>query len=126
MIASTSNAAGGFFALRGEQGPDGHLVMMARIRSAAALGRAYLKSEPREADARELVGLLRASGVDVNGDESGPDLVRRIRMAGIAESDRNDVAWVGGWAMSRAEARLCALVAKTTPSGALNLPVQPG
>lgn len=80
--------------------------------SARAVGRAYLRTAPQEADAGTLLHRLRAEAPDLFAAER-----RHLRQA-AAERLRRDFAegrtvTVRGWLLSRTEARLCALCALT-------------
>ncbi len=80
--------------------------------SAAAVGRAYLKSIPGEPTARELGALIESA---LQGNHLGPldgeSLGQRFATVCRREFEREEVAVVDGWVLSSTEARLCALAA---------------
>jgi len=69
------------------------------LRSARALGRAYLEAYPED----ELAGLV----------ERWPDADREALLRDIhSDFERADVVWVKGWLLARSEARYCALLSR--------------
>ena len=106
-------AADGLGGPRSLRSRSGRLTeIFGRRRSACAVGRAYLRQAPKEADPEFLIGAICETDADlrrvlVHGDKF------RLRKA-LRDRVRQDFAdgrtvRVDGWLLSRTEARLCAL-----------------
>lgn len=115
--AAWAAAAGPVRAALGSAGPAARLVgVLDHAASAAAVGRAYLRAHPEEAEPDRLVRELSA-GIRCQGCD--PDRAERTRLrAAIAARIRADfaasrVVQVDGWVLSRTEARLYGLAALT-------------
>ena len=75
--------------------------------SARAVGAAYLRQNPDEADAERLAALL---GPDL-GESEGPALASRLAARQRADFTTGRTVVVEGWVLSLTEARICALLA---------------
>ncbi len=74
--------------------------------AARAVGREYLKQHPEEQGKERLLALL-----SLREEEQGPFVRRRMRAQVRRDYEESRVVLVGGWYLSRTEARLCALAA---------------
>ena len=75
--------------------------------AAVALGRAYLEANPTEAQRGDLVRHLVGGRVPASTSRASREVASRIR----ADYRAGRTVVVEGWVLSRAEARLCALIA---------------
>lgn len=78
---------------------------------AAALGATYLARFPEESDPQRLLALL-----DPPARTSDDELRRWVEVRSRADFASADTVEVGGFLLSRTEARLCGLVGKTRES----------
>lgn len=103
--------AGAFSGFAAGRGATSALVLGSIVNpdSAAVIGRAVLNAQLVESDASALASILFPAGPDAAKvpDWALASLVARIR----ADFAASDMVAVQGWALSRTEARLCALVA---------------
>lgn len=91
-------------------------VLLAALGTAEvrALGAAYLRASPDEAD---LMAITRAVASDVRALRGFPWSATPSYPALVADDFANDrTVWVDGWLLSRNEARRLALFALSTPS----------
>lgn len=85
---------------------DAPLAVFASGTGAAAVGRAYLRSRPSEADPGLLLDQLGVSTADAADVRA---LVRRLRERHRDDFRAGRITVVGGWTLSLTEARLAAL-----------------
>jgi hypothetical protein len=108
-------AAGGVLGvrdLRGETRCPAALVAVLRDRaSAIALGREYLAGRPEEADLARLARALETALALPAGDPSPAELRERLAARVRADFEQEEIVVVGGWWLSRTEARVAALAA---------------
>jgi hypothetical protein len=114
-LSAAAGVTAGAWKLIGGDDDDAHAVTVrvasgfTDLRSAQAVGRAYLEAHPGERDERRLVRQLRRS----NGAWSRVSRPADVRRLGAAEARRDyaagRLATVGGWYLSVTEVRLCAL-----------------
>ena len=86
--------------------------LLALLRSPAAarrIGRAYLETAGDEAEQAKLAALIVGDGVD--GGTVDGDLLRHVAERQRADFAAGRTVKVGGWVLSRTEARLYALAA---------------
>jgi hypothetical protein len=79
------------------------------LRAAKAVGAAYLRSHPGDADERRLVRELRRSNRAWSAVAAPADVRRLARAQARRDYAAGRLAIVDGWYLSRTEARLCAL-----------------
>ena len=87
--------------------------------SAAAVGRAYLRITPGEADTDRLVRALvqRMPGLATAGLATDPELRALLETRSRLDFTEGDTVRVRGWVLSRTEARACALAALWSDDG---------
>lgn len=82
------------------------------VHAAAAIGRRYLGTRPSEASAPWLAErVLGARALDVPRDRNLAEIRRRLRTLRLADFRSGDLVYIDGWALTRTEARLMALIA---------------
>jgi hypothetical protein len=92
-------------------GPAARLVGIFREpASARAIGRAYLRQAPEEADAARLLALIHPGDCAAL---SASELRRAVAARQRADFAAGRTVLLDGWVLSRTEARLCALAAVT-------------
>jgi hypothetical protein len=97
---------------------DDLTAWLRHARSAAVVGREYLKIAPREADAavlRHLIGDDRAMAA-ATGRASARAMREHLRTRARQDFEDGRIVTLQGWILSVTEARLCALVALERPS----------
>jgi hypothetical protein len=117
LALSGGTSAAWIFPRRGHGVPRWLRQLVPDMNAAAAIGRRYLRTRPSEASPAWLAErLLGASAPDVL---HGVDLVavrRRLRSLRLADFQSGDLVFIDGWALTRTEARLMALVAACATS----------
>jgi len=87
------------------------------LHAAATIGRRYLGTRPAEASAPWLAErLLGAGALDVPSDRNLAEIRQRLRSLRQADFQSGDLVYIDGWALTRTEARLMALVAMCATS----------
>jgi hypothetical protein len=75
-------------------------------RAAERIGRLYLAAYPDENDPDRLAGEL----LNVGRGSGSKALRRRVAALRVRDFSRNDTVVIGGWVLTRIEARICALL----------------
>jgi hypothetical protein len=97
---------------RGHGLPQWLRQLVPAVHAAAAIGRCYLGTRPSEASASWLAErLLGADALDVAHDHNLTEVRHRLRSLRLADFRSGDLVYIDGWALTRTEARLMALVA---------------
>jgi hypothetical protein len=97
---------------RGPGSPQWLRRLVPSVHAAAAIGRRYLGTRPSEASASWLTEqLLGAGAVDMPPDQDLSEIRRRLRSLRQADFRSGDLVYIDGWALTRTEARLMALIA---------------
>jgi hypothetical protein len=82
------------------------------VHAAATIGRRYLGTRPAEASAPWLAErLLGAGALDVPSDRNLAEIRHRLRTLRLADFRSGDLVYIDGWALTRTEVRLMALIA---------------
>jgi hypothetical protein len=118
--ASVAGAAGGVKLLTGggesDESPAARHELTRRVRAsftdleaAREVGRAYLRTHPRENDEDRLVRLLRSSRPAWRRPVRPDEIMRTARREVRRDYVAGRLVIADGWYLSRTEARLCAL-----------------